>query len=73
LICVAGKPERDPRKHVVSIVYHVSVNPEDDVKAGDDAASAKWYDLEKVKNEYQMAFDHKDILLKFIAKKKDEL
>ena len=23
LICVAGKPDRDPRKHVVSIVYHV--------------------------------------------------
>lgn len=23
LICVAGKPDRDPRQHIVSIVYHV--------------------------------------------------
>ena len=27
LICVAGDPNRDPRKHVVSIVYSVEVNP----------------------------------------------
>ena len=31
LICVAGKPDRDPRKHVVSIVYHVQVNENDGV------------------------------------------
>ena len=27
LVCVAGHPERDPRGHVVSIVYHVQVDP----------------------------------------------
>ena len=26
LVCVAGDPERDPRKHIVSIVYHVQVD-----------------------------------------------
>lgn len=45
LICVAGNPKRDPRKHVVSIVYHVDVDPSHEVKAGDDAASVQWYDL----------------------------
>ena len=68
LVCVAGKPDRDPRKHVVSVVYHVEVDPNHEVKAGDDAASAKWYDLEEVKNKYEMAFDHKEILIKFINK-----
>ena len=48
LVTVAGDPNRDPRKHVVSIVYHVQVNPEHQVKGGDDAASANWYELDKV-------------------------
>ena len=65
-MCVAGKPDRDPRRHTVSIVYHVTVNPDHEVKAGDDAASAKWYDLDQVEKEFEMAFDHKQILLKFL-------
>jgi 8-oxo-dGTP diphosphatase len=48
LITVAGAPDRDPRKHVVSIVYHVKVNPDHEVKAGDDAASAVWYPITEV-------------------------
>ena len=40
LICVAGAADRDPRKHVVSIVYHVKVDPNHEVKAADDAATA---------------------------------
>ena len=28
LICVAGEPDRDPRKHVISIVFSVMVDPE---------------------------------------------
>lgn len=62
LITVAGAPDRDPRKHVVSIVYHVKVNPDHEVKAADDAATAKWYDLTQVQKEFEMAFDHKSIL-----------
>ena len=70
LICVAGKADRDPRKHVVSIVYHVSVDPEHEVQAADDAASAHWYDLKEVLGSFAMAFDHKDILNTFIKKTK---
>ena len=63
---VAGAPDRDPRKHVVSIVYHVSVDPSHEVKAGDVAATAKWYDLADVLANFEMAFDHKDILKTFV-------
>ena len=45
LITVAGKPDRDPRKHVISIVYAVQIDPNATVAAGDDAATARWYDL----------------------------
>jgi len=72
LVTVAGKGDRDPRKHIISIVYHVEVSAEDSVKAGDDAATAKWYDLSEVwKNEggkHDMAFDHRDILKTFLEK-----
>ena len=68
LICVAGKPDRDPRKHVVSIVYHVSVDESHEVQAGDDAATAQWYDIKEVYENREMAFDHKEILEKFMKK-----
>ena len=69
LICVAGAPSRDPRKHVVSIVYNVDIDPEAKVNAGDDAATAKWYNIYEVRDNFQMAFDHKDILNTFMTKK----
>ena len=69
LITVAGKPDRDPRKHVISIVYSVQIEADASVAAGDDAATAKWYDLRTVWNDYEFAFDHKDILKEFLEKK----
>ena len=46
LVTVAGNPKRDPRKHIISIAYHVQLDDfTQEPKAGDDAASAKWYDL----------------------------
>ena len=62
LICVAGEPDRDPRKHVISLVYSVEVDPSAQVSAGDDAATATWYDLSTVWTEFTFAFDHKKIL-----------
>ena len=40
LVCVAGEPSRDPRKHIVSIVYHVNVKDSAEIKAADDAETA---------------------------------
>ena len=69
LVTVAGNPKRDPRKHIISIVYHIQMaDPTQEPKAGDDAASAKWYDLQEVWTAKEMAFDHKDILKAFLEK-----
>ena len=46
LVTVAGAPDRDPRRHTISIVYAVHVPDQSTVKAADDAKSAMWYDLE---------------------------
>ena len=37
--------------------------------AADDAATARWYDLQTVWNDFDFAFDHKDILAQFLQKK----
>ncbi len=39
---VKGRPERDPRKHVISIFYLVDVDDESVPEAGDDASEADW-------------------------------
>ena len=63
---------RDPRKHMITIVYSVTVDPDGEYKAGDDAATAEWYDLKKLideKTEKDFAFDHHSILTEFVTKK----
>lgn len=63
LVNVYSDPERDPRGHVVSVVYKVrpatDVDPED-VVGGDDAADARWWPLDDLP---PLAFDHGIILL----------
>ena len=39
---VRGDPNRDPRKHIVSIFYFVEVDPKSIPIGGDDAAYANW-------------------------------
>ena len=72
LITVAGAPDRDPRKHVISIVYAVEIANDANVVAGDDAATARWYNLKTIwsnPSQYSFAFDHRDILELFLSKK----
>ena len=69
LVTVRGKPGRDPRYHVISIVYLVEVDPKAVPEAMDDAASAGWYDLAEVmKTPEKFAFDHHSILQEFLEK-----
>lgn len=69
-LTVKSDPKRDPRKHVVSLVYIVEVSPDAIPKAGDDAASAKFYDLaDIIKAKDRLAFDHKEIIEELIEKK----
>lgn len=48
LFAVKGDPKRDPRKHVVSIIYRVHVSPDAQPKAGDDAATARFYKVNEI-------------------------
>lgn len=71
LFTVRGEATRDPRKHMITIVYSVTVEPDAAYKAGDDAATAEWYDLKKLmdeKTEKDFAFDHHSILSEFVQK-----
>ncbi len=63
ILCVRGDPQRDPRKHIVSIVYRVDVEPQAIPQAGDDAADAGWFSLPELLGQSErVAFDHRDIL-----------
>ncbi|MBC7128495.1 MAG: NUDIX hydrolase [Thermoplasmatales archaeon] len=57
LFGVYSDPDRDPRGHVISIVF--LVESEDEPKAGDDAVDARFFDLD---NLPELAFDHKKII-----------
>ena len=58
---VQGRPERDPRKHVISIFYLVDVDDESVPEAGDDASEADWMDLGILEAE-EVAGDHFDVI-----------
>jgi len=63
LIGVYGRPDRDPRKHVVSVYYVVQAIDLTALKAGDDAAAAEWLVLDEVlKSPEKIAFDHRNLL-----------
>ena len=67
LIGAYGKPNRDLRKHVISIVYEITVENTNDLCASDDAADAKFLDIKDViKSPENFAFDHYDILKEYI-------
>ena len=61
VLTVRGNPNRDPRKHIVSIFYRVNVDTNAVPKAGDDAAHAEWINLNVAKKE-GMAGDHSEVL-----------
>lgn len=69
LVDVCGEPKRDPRKHMISIVYEVEVPEDAEFVAGDDAVEARFYDLKDLLTDKErFAFDHFEILSKFAGK-----
>jgi 8-oxo-dGTP diphosphatase len=58
IIGIYSDPKRDPRGHVVSVVYNLDILS-GDLKGGDDASDAKFFDL---KDLPKLAFDHKKIV-----------
>jgi len=57
---VYSRPDRDPRGHTVSIVYFCRPVG-GDVRGGDDAAEARWFDAAEV-SHLSFAFDHAEIV-----------
>ena len=69
LFNVYSEPDRDPRRHTVSIVYLARGNF-DDAKADDDANDIGVFSFD-VLEEKKLAFDHENILIdikKFLLK-----
>lgn len=59
LVGVYDAPDRDPRGRYVSVAFLARVNGGVLAKAGDDAADAAWFDLDKLPS---LAFDHDQII-----------
>ncbi|MBA3828209.1 MAG: NUDIX hydrolase [Taibaiella sp.] len=55
-----GTPGRDPRMRTVSIVFYAIIDKSQHiVKADDDAADARWFDIKTLP---PLAFDHDEIM-----------
>jgi len=60
-----GDPDRDPRRHTVTICYWGFAPPSTEARAGDDAARAVW---QAALNPPPLAFDHPRILQDGLAR-----
>ena len=62
-----GECGRDPRGRQITIVFTgIATKGQGKIKAGDDAAEARWFDIEKLPKD--LAFDHNEIV-KFAVEK----
>jgi 8-oxo-dGTP diphosphatase len=64
-----GKCGRDPRGRQITIAFMgIAKKGKNRIKAGDDAAEARWFDIEKLPAD--MAFDHNEVAISAIKKLK---
>jgi 8-oxo-dGTP diphosphatase len=64
LLGVYSDPRRDPRKHIVTVVF-LGIIVSGDLRASDDAASIEWIQLssiDQLQQQKMLAFDHAQIL-----------
>ncbi len=62
LVGIYSKPNRDPRDWVVTAAYAAMLPEGFAVIAGDDAAEARWFNIEDVQAMKNLAFDHNEII-----------
>jgi 8-oxo-dGTP diphosphatase len=66
-----GTVGRDPRGRQITIAFMgIATEEQTKIKAGDDAAQAQWFDIEKLPDD--MAFDHNEVV-RFAIKKLKKL
>ena len=68
LLGVYSNPKRDPRKKSIAIAF-IGKPIGGKLKAGDDAADAFWFKINKIESK-EFAFDHKKILTDYLKWKK---
>lgn len=66
IVGVYSDPSRDPRGHIVTVVYLLEIL-DGEIKVSDDAADAKFFDLNDLP---KLAFDH-NVVLKDITRRID--
>ena len=64
LLGVYSRPDRDPRRHTLSVVFTGRALDPLALKAGDDARQAAFYQIKAL--PVQLAFDHNEILADFM-------
>ncbi|MCK5029614.1 MAG: NUDIX hydrolase [Bacteroidales bacterium] len=63
-----GKVGRDPRGRTISIVYSgYLLNENQKIEAGDDAKNLQWFPIDKLPD---LAFDHCDVVMKYVNQTK---
>ncbi|HEV8388155.1 MAG TPA: NUDIX hydrolase [Nitrososphaera sp.] len=60
ILGVYSDPKRDPRKHIMSVVF-IGIVTGGTEKAGDDAQGIEWQELDKL-NASELGFDHMQII-----------
>jgi len=72
LMGVYSDPKRDPRKHPVSVVFHMELPALMTPTPGDDAMDAVRLPLSEVEKLESMHTDHKTVLSDFIQQRKEK-
>ena len=60
-----GDPKRDPRHRTITVAYWGIDETQQEARAGDDAAKARWFDMKDLPS---LAFDHEKIIAKALKK-----
>ncbi len=64
-----GRCGRDPRGRVITVTFMgIAGERKTQVRAGDDAAKARWFDIKKLPKD--LAFDHNEVVKLCIGKLK---
>ena len=70
LFGVYSEPYRDPREHVVALVYDVEVKDVSNLHPGDDANKVLWFDIKAILDlKEDIVFDHFKIITDYAKRK----